>query len=525
MGDISSEYASRKVYCARLAVYWLGIVENLLCSLVANTSGKGALNELGGLPKQCTDLRMYCYTFRQSIEAAKFGDELSTKLIDFFRKSQDFVGNIELGLTQPVIDSAKIAEEASAQVACLNGLIAEAQQIANTVTTPPRSKSLYEGATVFNFLHFTDLHAGHPGFDAAFDRIQSCLLDDIKQLEQRMGVNWDAVLFSGDLVFSGKVKGKSNCFKKLDLVLKALNQHWSSQGNFPPLLAVPGNHDVDWLTKDSTVKEILGFGISPEKAACLWNGNSSSPHIKSINKAFKQYFKWWQKYNASQQSAIGYSNGRLPGDFTATIEKNNISIGFLGLNSSFVQIAKTSDPDRDTGDFKGKLLVSSTQATQALPEGFNGIGEWTNSKNICFLMTHHPPDWLSDASRQDFNDNVYASNWFSGLFCGHLHEPQLLYRANALQKNGRHEWLGRSLYGRDNWRDGVQDKGRSHGYTAYQIIFPKGENKAYLRVWPRAAASLREWKLVPDHLCCEIDESDFLDGGSPPILLKSFPES
>ena len=55
----------------------------------------------------------------------------------------------------------------------------------------------------FNWLHFSDLHFGQPDQSALWPNIRKALFHDLKRLHDRAGP-WHAVLFSGDMVYSGQ---------------------------------------------------------------------------------------------------------------------------------------------------------------------------------------------------------------------------------------------------------------------------------------------------------------------------------
>ena len=74
----------------------------------------------------------------------------------------------------------------------------------------------------------------------------------------------------------------------------------------------------------------------------------------------------------------------LPGDFASTISKDYMKIGIIGLNSAFLQISD--------GNFEGKLALHPKQVSAVCGEQYS---DWFRKNHINFLLTHHPPSWLT----------------------------------------------------------------------------------------------------------------------------------
>jgi len=54
------------------------------------------------------------------------------------------------------------------------------------------------------FLHFTDLHWGQHGLGHFWPIYKANLKEDLKKLRDKVEMNWDFVMFTGDLAFSGQ---------------------------------------------------------------------------------------------------------------------------------------------------------------------------------------------------------------------------------------------------------------------------------------------------------------------------------
>ena len=237
----------------------------------------------------------------------------------------------------------------------------------------------------------------------------------------------------------------------------------------PPLLAVPGNHDLSRPPTPLAPEALLlnQWVNQPEVREAFWN-ELGSLYRKVIDAAFGHYKAWW----AGQEfrPAGGLTEGSLPGDFAYTLEKGGARFGLVGLNSTFLQLF--------AGDCKGALALHSRQFHAAC--GGNG-NEWAKGHHACLLLTHQPPDWLTPEARADLEQNVTDHERFAVHLFGHMHETA--YR--ILQVAGtspRRTWQGRSLFGLEFFGEAQQ---RSHGYAVGRITLTPGEDRAALCFWPR----------------------------------------
>src|SRR5579862_4735216 len=93
----------------------------------------------------------------------------------------------------------------------------------------------------FSWLHLTDFHYGLKGQKFLWPNLRKPFLDDLNLLHAKTGP-WQAVLFTGDLVQSGK----SSEFD--DMQREVLDRLWGKLRELGSedavLLAVPGNHDL-----------------------------------------------------------------------------------------------------------------------------------------------------------------------------------------------------------------------------------------------------------------------------------------
>lgn len=317
----------------------------------------------------------------------------------------------------------------------------------------------------FNFLHFSDLHLGNKSLNHPWPDLEEKLFSDIGYLIQESGPV-DIVLLTGDLVQTGDRA-------EFDLVDKLLGSMWNKLGGFgcrPLFLAVPGNHDLRRpAKKDPTILSLLKLWHDEENVYDPFWEDPESPQRAAINAAFLNYVNWWD--NAPNRPET-LRNGLLPGDFSATLEKDGFRIGFLGLNSAFLQL--------EAGDFSGKMALNTSQFNAAC----NGRGpDWAEAHDICILMTHHGPEWLNERAKSALRGEIYTPGRFAFNLFGHLHHPQPVILAKDLSVSRL--WLqGASLFGMEHWGE-AGGNARVHGYQLGQFQFEPGSLR--FRIWPRVA--------------------------------------
>ncbi len=321
--------------------------------------------------------------------------------------------------------------------------------------------------TSFTWLHLTDLHQGMKQQHWLLPDVREIFFADLERLHDKCGP-WDLVLFSGDLTQQGTVED----FRKIDELLEELWTHFDKLGSTPKLLAVPGNHDlVRPDEKRPAVKLLREWNEHPDIHEEFWD-NRKSQYRQVVVRAFKNYTAWQEKQPFRVENL---STGILPGDFSASIEKDGARLGIAGLNTSFLQLGD--------GDYKGKLALHTSQFHEAC--GGDGP-KWAKRHHACLLLTHHPSAWLAPESQQHLNENITAHGRFAAHLCGHLHEAGT---------ETRHLWQGRPLFGLEHYGEGNETL---HGYTVGTIELNR--NNGILKGWPRESR-LQEngMEFVPDH--------------------------
>ncbi len=301
--------------------------------------------------------------------------------------------------------------------------------------------------TSIRWLHLTDLHVGMHDQDWLWPRMRDKFFADLKTLCETDGP-WDLVLFTGDLVQKGTE------YENLNRIFEKLWRELEQWGPPPKLLAVPGNHDLQWQnTRD--VRLLYHWETDAEFRKEFWQ-ETDNPYREVVNRAFAAYDKWWRD---SPWKPDDVQPGWLPGDFFCTFVKDGFKLGIVGLNSAFLQLTKK----RLGNSFRGHLAVEPEQFHGVL-DGCDGV-EWADSHHACFLMTHHPPEWLNQGSQEKLDQEIIES--FDLHLCGHNHETEVFKNPDNAAESTPLRWVGRSLFGLEKISEGQLD--RSHGYVSGEL--------------------------------------------------------
>lgn len=346
------------------------------------------------------------------------------------------------------------------------------------------------------WLHLTDFHQGVKGQSTFWPTIRSVFMKDLEEMQRRIGGLWDLVLFTGDLTQSGIAQQ----FQQLDTILnEILAKIEQISGSRPVMLPVPGNHDLVRPSRDTDVAlaQVLYNSWHGDAAVRdkLWNGKTA--YLNLIKKAFSPYNAWLAKWRKENPFPAGWTcnTGKLPGDFSLTVVKDELRLGLVGLNSAFLQL--------QGGDCNGRIDIATEQFHAACPP--DGP-TWCDQHHVNLLMTHHPPAWLSTATRNErFYPDIQPPGRFLLHLFGHMHEARMTFLAQAAD-GVRREFQGASLYSREKWEGwkasppDAAGETRIHGYSIGQIDWSDSRS-AKMTVWPRVAnlSHNQAWQFIPDH--------------------------
>jgi HEAT repeat protein len=329
----------------------------------------------------------------------------------------------------------------------------------------------------FGWLHLTDRHVGGP--DVLWPTIGDVFFQSIPRIHEWSGGRWDAIFFTGDLVFSGEAEQYE--------IFESFRQHLIEKvaelnGGTPPVfLAIPGNHDLERPRERSPiVYAAKAFEHDRGLRDDFW-----SEHEHDLRVGVGGCFEAWTAWSRNARPR-GVREGKLPGDFSLSLETGSgLSVGVVGLNSTFLQL--------DGGDWKGHLALGVEQLL-CVCEG--DPSAWVGRHDVTFLLTHHPPDWLC-LDRDDFSAEIAPPGRFDVHLFGHEHGGQTHFGSQNFAKP-RVEILGRSLFGLAQRGPGLHPEERFHGYSAGRIRVTPSE-RASVRLWPRTAQKVGGgWQFVPD---------------------------
>jgi|GEM_PF-6633341 len=309
------------------------------------------------------------------------------------------------------------------------------------------------------------------GLEERWPLVQYKLFEDLERLHESAGP-WDLVIFTGDFVQSGS----QDQFDLARGVLQGLWEHLEALGSDPQLVLVPGNHDLARPGPLDPAALTLQKSWDTPGLAEEFFRREKSAYNEVVTNAFAGYSAWAK--NPGVETLQPTTEGLLPGDFSATYTKDDVRLGVLGINTTFLQLSN---------DMKeGTLAVDVRQLHRACA---NDIPKWISAHDTCLLLTHHPPSWLRPRAGEELTENVLqVKDNFALHLCGHLHEAGM----RSKQVGGgipTRMIQGASLYGRKEQAEaGAQQQQaqetRIHGYTSCELEFA---DLVTIRCWPRIA--------------------------------------
>lgn len=345
------------------------------------------------------------------------------------------------------------------------------------------------------WLAISDLHAGE-GASTLWGAGEEELRKDLEKVHRHAGP-FDFVLCAGDLAQAGTDEELAIAGARLTRIF----EHLAALGSRPALFVVPGNHDLERPDLHApAVRPLLHWSHDPElRGNLFWHPSEGHGYREVVSDTFAPFARWQQAWNEAHPLPAGWARndmGMLPGDFVASVRSDGMSIGIAGLNSAFLQLTGAVH--------RGGMAIHPAQL-QALT---GDPHEWAMAHDACFLVTHHPPDWLTPDALPLYQGAIFRPEWFSAHFCGHMHEPQPVPSQKGGQAN--RVFQGPSLLGLESWIDahGVRVP-RVHGYSAARLDID-GERRATLRMWPRVSQAQKggagKVRFIPNHGEFELDD-------------------
>jgi predicted MPP superfamily phosphohydrolase len=300
--------------------------------------------------------------------------------------------------------------------------------------------------------------------DWLWPKVRAELLSDLERLHDAAGP-WHLLLFTGDLTNTGTVAEYDRLGETLERVFDKLR----SLGSQPALLCVPGNHDlVRPDSKSPVVKALSRWHEDPEIQDQVLS-DSHNEYRATLQVSFGNYTKWWD----GLAKPYACRTGKLPGDFSATVDAAGIRLGVAGLNSSFLQLTG--------GDYFRRLALDVRQLHGVCGD----IQDWHAQHHASILMTHHPVDWLHDKAH--YESDIAPPGAFTIHMYGHMHENS---DVSVSQSGGelRCYRQAASLFGLETFGEAPRQVKRSHGWAAGRVEILRRESapEGKLITWPRA---------------------------------------
>lgn len=353
----------------------------------------------------------------------------------------------------------------------------------------------------FNWLHLSDLHVGLGAQAWMLDRVRQEFFRDLGTLHDAAGP-FDAIFFTGDLVQSGS----PDQFDRLNDFLRDLAGRLAELGSRPKLFAVPGNHDLERPSEanDAAVDAMLDWPRATRVHERFWAAKTS-PYRDVVWRAFNNYVEWQKQAEHGFERCDQIYRGALPGDFLAVLEKQGERLAIAGLNGAFAHLSDAVH--------EGQLSLHTSQFLalfEAAGGGSRGASWLEASCDAALLLTHHPPAWFDDESReQHLLANIYVPGRFAAHLFGHMHRGEAR-GTGALGQAPRRFVQGASLFGLERAADGKLE--RRHGYLAGRLTLA-AEGGA-LRLFPRELVLThdQDFQFVPDMRFGRLER----DGGTAP---------
>lgn len=250
------------------------------------------------------------------------------------------------------------------------------------------------------FLHFSDLHISSESVSNNLG-ITKCIIEDLKKIREHNGL-FDAVFFSGDLIFSGEDDGLLYELAKSTFIDPILEELKISHNRF---YCCQGNHENDFSSFDEIIFNGLNLKLkSFTESNDLWNKKTIYKYLPKGVELFNSAFKKINQ-NVIYLSELTYYSKQ-------TIK--NCDLGICVFNTAW-------NSNCDSVYDYGNLIIGY----QEIQKAFDNISEC----DIKIAMFHHPIEYLVEHDRIECEKIL---NRFDIILTGHIHNLNEFQKFSAV---------------------------------------------------------------------------------------------
>ncbi len=343
-----------------------------------------------------------------------------------------------------------------------------------------------DNTNTLHWMHISDLHRGQERTEEVWSVVRQEIHNDIKAQIKKAGAI-DLVIFSGDMAFSGAIDEFSSVQNELERLWAAFSEF----GAAPKLFIVPGNHDLVRPGKTSALLNFADILRSKEDIRDeLINGGASS-YRGELEVAFKNFMDFLEGIQASGIPLIMDKVGLFPGDSSSRINVNGLSVGLVGLNSTWTHLGK--------GELEGKLDMSVRQLNSLVD---NDLPCWSIQNHVNLLVTHHPLSWLNPESVEEFEGSIFIPEYFDAHMYGHVHDNYP--KVSSVGAHDRRTIQAASLFGLEKIKGSTD---RRHGYYFAKLSADTDTCSFWPRRFEKKVGNV--WQVTRDGALLSRDEVHF----------------
>lgn len=256
----------------------------------------------------------------------------------------------------------------------------------------------------FSWLHLSDihLHAEHGGKEWSQNVVRKAFERDVPGLLKGANVVPSVVLITGDVAYSGKEEEYQRAFSLLTDLQAALPGR-------PPIVHIPGNHDVCWDDVAPEVDSALRDELNDSQQVIdFMVERRERARRRSSQLKFENYARFRDRCHAELSGSIEIEVGESGFYVQTKMATEAGSVGIAGLNSAWLC---TRDADEATD--RGQLVLGEPLLSGAL--------EHLDGADLKIALIHHPPGhlWYRDFDRR--GQDAYLVS-FDVVLTGHEHE-------------------------------------------------------------------------------------------------------